>query len=149
MPTLTSSSISAPAKKQRREKLLKPLSTSIRRLKVKQSIVHSGTTAKKKAKRNGREKKKKRRCKLCIIFLLSPWKGSSQRIPKGAKFKNHFKSQTNLTVPLVNLRESLCARSLCVNLKDMPFSIHNQAVGLSALEEKFHSFTASKCDWGF
>lgn len=103
-----------------------------------------GGGEKERTKREG-----KKIYKLCIIFLLSTWKRSSQRRLKGIKFKIPFKSQTNLRVPFANLRKSSCVESWCGNSKDMQFSIHSQAVGLSALEEKFHSFTALEHNWGF
>lgn len=66
---------------------------------------------------------------------------------KGIKFKILFTSQTNLRVPLVNVRKSSRIESWGGNLKDMQFSI--DGVGLSVLAEKFHSFTALERNRGF
>lgn len=71
-------------------------------------------------------------------------KANSRRVLKGIKFEINFPSPTNLAASLINLRKALCVPSLCGNLKDMPFSIHSHAAGLSALAEKFHSFTDSE-----
>lgn len=71
-------------------------------------------------------------------------KANSRRVLKGIKFEINFPSPTNLAASLINLRKALCVPSLCGNLKDMLFSIHSHAAGLSALAEKFHSFIDSE-----